>query len=226
VGGQAPVHRRQHPPPGRHHGTSTARKIAIAGTGESGAKDGAFSVATFNDPQGMGAEGRHAVRRRPQESPDSRIGSQKADGQDGSPAPASRGRDRDGDGPALKTGLNSPWDVLIDGNLLYVAMGGAPSDLGDGSGGRTASPAYARQTAARNIRDGLAGAASEFAQPSGLCSDGKDVVGGGQRDQLDPRGCRSRAAGRCRRSSARGCSISATRDGVGDRVRLQARRWA
>src|SRR5262249_23517303 len=33
------------------------KKIAIAGTGEPGRKDGAFDGATFNDPQGMALKG-------------------------------------------------------------------------------------------------------------------------------------------------------------------------
>src|SRR5262249_6532145 len=99
------------------------KKISIAGTGDSGAKDGTFSTATFNDPQGMALKGdtlyvadrkNHLIR-----ALDLKKQTVKTVAGTGE-----QGRDRDGDGPALKTGLNSPWDLLIDGNSMYVAMAG------------------------------------------------------------------------------------------------------
>ena len=45
------------------------KKIAIAGTGTPGRKDGTFAEAQFNDPQGMALDGDDALRRRPQEPP-------------------------------------------------------------------------------------------------------------------------------------------------------------
>src|SRR5262249_58309850 len=35
-----------------------------------------------------------------------------------------QGRDRDGDGPALRVGLNSPWDLLLVGDRMFIAMAG------------------------------------------------------------------------------------------------------
>ena len=32
-----------------------------------------------------------------------------------------QGRERDGDGPALAAGLNSPWDLLVVGDRMFVA---------------------------------------------------------------------------------------------------------
>ena len=66
------------------------KKIAVAGSGKEGFKDGAFAEATFSDPQGMALDGEtlyvadrknHCIRA---------LDLKKRNGQDSSPAPASR----------------------------------------------------------------------------------------------------------------------------------------
>ncbi len=148
-------------------------KLAVVGTGAPGKTDGAFDKAQFNDPQGLAVRGdtvyvadrkNHAVRQidlsaktvttvagtGAQADPDDRRLA----------APV----------PATEIGLNSPWDVTLDGNTLYVAMAGhhqiwaldlKAKTIGSyaGSGRETLTDGPLRRAA--------------FAQPSGLASDGK-----------------------------------------------------
>src|SRR5262249_11361077 len=97
------------------------KKIAIAGMGEPGKKDGAFAKASFNDPQGMALKGdtlyvadrkNHLLRALDlkKQTVTTVAGTGK------------QGRERDGDGPALDTGLNSPWALLLDGDRLFIGM--------------------------------------------------------------------------------------------------------
>src|SRR5208337_1278514 len=93
------------------------KKIAIAGAGHSGKADGAFDKATFNDPQGLALAGEilyvadrknHLIRalnlKTQMVKTIAGTGEQGADRQDG--------------GLALRTGLNSPWDLCLVGNQL------------------------------------------------------------------------------------------------------------
>src|SRR5262249_32266058 len=77
-------------------------------------------------------------------------------------------------GPALKTGLNSPWDLLVHGKTLFIAMAGAHQiwtlDLergtmapfaGNGNEGINDEPKTLRR--------------AMFAQPSGLATDGTNL---------------------------------------------------
>ncbi len=147
------------------------KKIAIAGTGESGTLDGAFDKAQFNDPQGMALKGdtlyvadrkNHLIRALDLKK--QTVVTVAGNGE--------QGRDREGDGPALKTGLNSPWDLLLDGDRLFVAMAGHHQiwimDLK-----KNRVSAYAGN-GSEDIVDGALGRA-EFAQPSGLTTDGKTL---------------------------------------------------
>jgi DNA-binding beta-propeller fold protein YncE len=147
------------------------RKIAIAGTGKPGRNDGAFEKASFNDPQGLALKGdilyvadrkNHLIRTLDLKKQTVRtiagIGHQGTDFRRG--------------GPALRTGLNSPWDVLVHGNELYIAMAGCHQiwmmDLARNVVAPFAGTAY------ENIVDGPR-PTSCFAQPSGLTSDGRKL---------------------------------------------------
>src|SRR5262249_41071800 len=81
-------------------------------------------------------------------------------------------------GDATKVGLNSPWDLLIRGDRLFIAMAGHHQiwvlDLGSNQLAPFAG------NGREDIRDGLLlpdfrrrEPGSSFAQPSGLASDGK-----------------------------------------------------
>jgi DNA-binding beta-propeller fold protein YncE len=146
-------------------------KIAIAGTGAAGKADGAFDEATFNDPQGMALDGEtlyvadrknHLVR-----ALDLKAKTVKRVA-----GIARQGIARFEGGPALETGLNSPWDLLLRDGSLFIALAGhhqiwkldlKKMDLQPYAGnGR------------ENIQDGELTRAS-FAQPSGLTTDGKKI---------------------------------------------------
>jgi thiol-disulfide isomerase/thioredoxin len=147
------------------------KKIAVAGTGESGHADGTFDKASFNDPQGMALRGdtlyvadrkNHLLR-----ALDLKKQTVKTVAGTGE-----QGRDRFGEGNPLKIGLNSPWDVLIQGDRLFIAMAGHHQIwVLDLARNRLAPFAGDGQ---ETLQDGPLGL-SCFAQPSGLASDGKTL---------------------------------------------------
>jgi sugar lactone lactonase YvrE len=146
-------------------------KIAVAGTGAPGKKDGPFDQAQFDDPQGMAVNGdtlyvadrkNHLIREL-----DLKAKTVKRNAGNGE-----QDRDRETGGPALERGLNSPWALLLDGDRLFIAMAGHHQlwtlnlkdkmlSLFAGSG-------------AERLRDGPHEIAC-FAQPSGLTTDGKNL---------------------------------------------------
>ena len=147
------------------------KKIAVAGLGEPGKDDGPFAKARFNDPQGMALRGDrlYVADRRNHEI---RVLDLKARTVQTIAGLGVQGADREMGGPALKTGLNSPWDLLLHKDRLYIAMAGHHQiwvmDLERG----IVAP-YAGN-GRENIRDGTL-LTSCFAQPSGLTTDGKTL---------------------------------------------------
>jgi thiol-disulfide isomerase/thioredoxin len=192
------------------------KKIAIAGMGEPGKVDGAFARARFNDPQGMALKGEtlyvadrknHLIRALDLKNQTVRTVA----------GTGEQGRDRDGDGPALKVGLNSPWDVLLDGNRLFIAMAGHHQiwvlDVV-----RNQVAAYAGN-GREDLGDGTL-SRSMFAQPSGLCSDGRTLyVADSETSSI--RAVPLTGRGEVRTLVGEGLFDFGDVDGVGDRVRLQ-----
>ncbi len=150
--------------------TLAGKKLAVAGSGIEGNKDGSFAEARFADPQGMALDGdtlyvadrkNHQIRALDLQKQTVRtvagIGEQDRES-------------RFAGGPALKTGLNSPWDLLLHNNKIFIAMAGNHQIW-------TFDPALGRvDPFAGNGREDLEDgplAQSSFAQPSGLASDGK-----------------------------------------------------
>ena len=147
------------------------KKIAVAGIGEPGKADGPFAKASFNDPQGMALQGdvlyvadrkNHLIR-----ALDLKARTVKTVAGTGA-----QGMDREMGGAALKTGLNSPWALLLHKDRLYIAMAGHHQIWLMEPAKGTVVP-YAG-SGRENIRDGLL-TTSCFAQPSGLASDGKTL---------------------------------------------------
>ena len=145
------------------------KKIAIAGAGTSGNADGGFDKATFNDPQGMAVDGdivyvadrrNHLIR-----ALDLKEKTVKTVAGTGK-----QGLFRDKAGPALEVGLNSPWDILRKDNTLFIAQAGHHQIWTLDLKKQQLSP-YAG-TGRENILDGKLRQAN-FAQPSGLSTDGK-----------------------------------------------------
>jgi DNA-binding beta-propeller fold protein YncE len=145
----------------------------VIGSGTPGFKDGSFTECQFDDPQGMTGSGdviyvadrkNHAIRKidLAAKTVTTVAGTGKQDGDF-----ANRGRTKPAKGKEI--GLNSPWDLLLIGQTIYIAMAGhhqiwtydlAKDELLPFAGnGR------------EHIKDGPH-YASSFAQPSGLVSDG------------------------------------------------------
>lgn len=150
--------------------------LAVAGAGTPGKDDGAFDQAKFDDPQGMAVTGdtlfvadrkNHTIRELDLKAKTVKTvagtGQQEGD-------PGNRRLDKPV--PARSIGLNSPWDLLLVGNQLYIAMAGHHQvwvmDLGNKDIGPYAG------NGRENIGDGPLGS-SMFAQPSGLATDGKSI---------------------------------------------------
>src|SRR5262249_56066809 len=100
------------------------KKVGVAGIGMPGRRDGPFATAQFDDPQGMAVNGtvlyvadrkNHCIRELNLRTQMVRTiaGTGEQD----------RG-DRSEGGPALERGLNSPWDLYLDGDRLFIAMAG------------------------------------------------------------------------------------------------------
>ncbi len=194
----------------------TGKKIAIVGSGEPGIRDGAYDSAQFNDPQGMALRDdilyvadrkNHLIRA--VNLKQERVSTVAGTGE--------QGRDRDGDGPARKVGLNSPWDLLLVGNRLYIAMAGHHQiwvmDLT-----RNQVSAFAGD-GGEDIVDGPLDR-SRFAQPSGLTTDGKTLwVADSETSSIRAIPLTSR--GEVRTLVGQDLFKFGDVDGVGDQVRLQ-----
>lgn len=148
------------------------KKIAIAGTGSPGLKDGPFADAKFDDPQGLAVDGNtlyvadrknHAIR-----ALDLKAGTVSTVAGTGTQDQSTRSLDKPA--PAKTTGLNSPWDLYLVGKKMYIAMAGHHQiwlmDLDKNEIAPFAGDGR------ENIKDGPLYAAN-FAQPSGLTADEK-----------------------------------------------------
>jgi thiol-disulfide isomerase/thioredoxin len=152
------------------------------GSGAVGKSDGDFKTATFNHPQGMALKGdtlyvadneNHMLRK-----VDLKAKKVTTISGDGEQAPGARIAWSSGKPKQIQ--LNSPWDLWIEGNDLYIAMAGPHQiwkmDLDEKSIGPYAG------NAREDIVDGpllpddpYTRGFSSFAQPSGLSSDGKSL---------------------------------------------------
>src|SRR5262249_31620563 len=98
------------------------KKIAIAGSGKEGFKNGKFADARFSDPQGMSLDGdtlyvpdrkNHTIRAL--NLKDETVKTVAGTGH--------QTHKRTG-GKALEIGLNSPWDLLLHDGKVFIAMAG------------------------------------------------------------------------------------------------------
>lgn len=193
------------------------KKIAIAGSGEEGQKDGTFAEATFSDPQGMTLVGdtlyvadrkNHMIRALDLKKQTVKVvagtGKQNRYG-------------RFQSGPGLETGLNSPWDLLYANGKIYIAMAGHHQiwtyDLKE----RTVAP-YAGD-GRENLADGPLDESS-FAQPSGLTTDGTNLyVADSEISAI--RKLPMNGKGKVETLVGEGLFEFGDKDGKGDQVRLQ-----
>jgi DNA-binding beta-propeller fold protein YncE len=199
-------------------------KKLVVGTGEPGYLDGPGERAQFNDPQGMALKGEtvfvadrknHLIR-----ALDLKTGTVSTAAGTGKQAGGLRSRQRGG--PALETSLNSPWDLLLVGERLYVAMAGHHQIWALDLARQQITP-YAGD-GMENIQDGSL-AEAEFAQPSGLTTDGKrlyvaDSEASAVRAVPLP-GSGDAAVRTVVGASGRGLFRFGDADGPGDKARLQ-----
>jgi len=198
--------------------TLEGKVLSVIGDGKPGLKDGSFVSAEFHYPQGVTladadtlyvADTDNSALRRV----DLKKGTVTTVAGDGKQTYMD-----DGDQPAAKAELNTPWDVLAHGGLIYIAMAGQHELW-------TYDPAsqeikHFAGSGREGIDDGELSEAS-FAQPSGLTTDG------GKLYVADPEASAVRAVdldghfARVKTLLGLGLFTFGDVDGTGDDVRLQ-----
>jgi thiol-disulfide isomerase/thioredoxin len=170
--------------------TQTGKILDVAGSGEIGAADGDFATATFNHPQGMALAGEllyvadtenHLIRRL-----DLQARTVTTIAGTGTQASGQYRR-----GPAREVELSSPWDLVLEKGILYIAMAG-PHQIWAMNLRHEEIGAYAGSGREARIDGPLMQAA--LAQPSGITSDGTNLyiadseISSIRSVSLDPRG--------------------------------------
>lgn len=196
------------------------KKIAIAGNGTTGTKDGAFDQAQFNDPQGMALHGstlyvadrkNHLLRALDLDK--KTVTTIAGNGEQGS----FLDRQRATPVAARKIGLNSPWALYLNGNDLFIAMAGHHQIWKMDLKKNEVVP-YAG-AGPENILDGTL-QRSLFAQPSGLTSDGTTLyVADSEVSAI--RAVPLNGKGEVKTLVGEGLFEFGDKDGMGDQVRLQ-----
>lgn len=186
----------------------------IGGAAE-GFKDGSFAEAQFDEPLGMALKG-DLLYIADRENHLIRVADLKA-GVVRTAAGTGKQGWRSEPVEPLKTALNSPWDLAVDGDRLYIAMAGnhqiwmldlAKNKIGVFSG-----------TGRETLTDGTH-AQANFSQPSGLSLGGGRLyvadaeVSGVRELELD-------AEGKTRTLVGTGLFDFGDKDGVGDEALLQ-----
>ncbi len=188
----------------------------MIGSGKKGFSDGPLNQAEFFNPQGLAYRdgllfvadtGNHSIRK--VDLRERLITTIAGTGRQGYLFQISS--------PANKISLNSPWDLVLHDNLLYIAMAGSHQiwalDLEAGSMAVHAGTGY------ENIVDGPL-LKSALAQPSGLTTDGKKIyfadseVSAVRMADIDRFGLVETIVGR-------GLFEFGDIDGIGEEVRLQ-----
>jgi thiol-disulfide isomerase/thioredoxin len=143
------------------------KMIAIAGTGMPGNVDGAFDkgMALLGDTLYVADRKNHSIRALDLSAKTVKLiaGTGVHDGDISN-------RRLDKPVPAREIGLNSPWDLVIEGDTLYIAMAGHHQIWAYDIKNKTIVP-YAG-SGRENIGDAPLPFAN-FAQPSGITSDGR-----------------------------------------------------
>jgi thiol-disulfide isomerase/thioredoxin len=145
--------------------------VETIGAGERGFADGAFDKASFYRPQGMALDGdnlyiadteNHLIRRV----------DLKARTVETIAGTGKQSREYFKQGPGRELGLNSPWDLLLVGRTLYIAMAG-PHQIWKLDLDKDIVSTFAGSGREARLDGPLLDAG--FAQPSGLATDGKNL---------------------------------------------------
>jgi DNA-binding beta-propeller fold protein YncE len=203
--------------------TLDGKLIDVIGNGQIGAKDGSYTDATFDHPQGMALSGdtlyvadteNHLIRTIDLKT--KTVSTLAGTGM--------QDRRRTSGGTLKSTALNSPWDLEIVDGTLFIAMAG-PHQLWSHEIGSNDIGVFAG-TGREDILDGPLDQ-SALAQPSGISSDGKfiyvaDSEGSSIRQiSVDPKGKVTTIIGAHDLPNGRTLFEFGDRDGVGSDARLQ-----
>jgi sugar lactone lactonase YvrE len=163
----------------------TATLAATIGSGRTGAADGGFEAASFNQPQGLalepGAGGGPPTTLLVADTENHLLRRVRLDARSVETIAGTGRQSRAvllGMQPARTTPLNSPWDLLVHGGQIYVAMAG-PHQIWRLPGDASVIGVHAGN-GREDVVDGpllpkkpFATGAASFAQPSGLATDGE-----------------------------------------------------
>lgn len=145
--------------------------LEVIGSGKQGLTDGNFNTSTFNHPNGMALDGdklyvadtqNHLIRQINLTT--KTVSTIAGTGKQGSYTSMS--------GLALKTALNSPWDLQFAGNMLFIAIAGQHQIWKLDLVTRQISQFAGSGSEARQDGELLE---SAFAQPSGLLFDNNNI---------------------------------------------------
>lgn len=197
--------------------------LDVIGTGAIGSENGNYTTATFDHPQGMALSGdvlyiadteNHLLRAVDLKS--KTVSTIAGTGKQAS--------FRSPGGEASVTALNSPWDLLVVGKKLYIAMAG-PHQLWSLDLESNRTEPYAG-SGREDIRNGTLDSCA-LAQPSGIVTDGTylyvvDSEGSAVRQiPLDSDGKVTTIVGTSDLPGGRALFEFGDIDGTGDEVRLQ-----
>jgi thiol-disulfide isomerase/thioredoxin len=190
--------------------------LDVIGDGAIGNRNGSFAEAEFNHPQGVAIDGEtlyvcdtenHLIRRvdLKARTVETLVGT------------GQQARRFNEPGTGTSVALNSPWDALVHGGMLYIAMAGPHQLWVVDLKTREARP-YAGSGRENHTDGPLLSAA--LAQPSGVTTDGKSIffadseISSIRAAALSPGGSVTTIVGE-------GLFDYGDIDGVGDKVRLQ-----
>lgn len=146
--------------------------VAVAGSGNQGRTDGTFLAAEFNQPQGLAYDAKHNLLY-VADTENHLI--RKLDLQAQTVTTISgtgeQVYDRTGGGIGTDQGLNSPWDLALSGDTLFIAMAG-PHQLWTLDLKTNTARAWVG-SGSENIVDGIGTSSAALAQPSGLAISGE-----------------------------------------------------
>ena len=148
------------------------KKIAVAGNGKEGLKDGAFAEAQFSDPQGMALvrDTLYVADRKNHSIRALNLKEQTVKLVAGTGAKQLVFRKPGTSRPAREYSLVSPWDLLWHNNRLYIAIAGH-NQIWTFDPAKDTVAIYAGN-GNEDLVDGPVKTAA-FAQPSGLATNGK-----------------------------------------------------
>jgi thiol-disulfide isomerase/thioredoxin len=196
---------------------TAGRVLDMIGNGQSGATDGAYDKATFHHPQGLAYDGLRRLFVADTENHLIRLVDLKKKSVSTIAGTGKQAGPHASGGSAESTALNSPWDLTLVGDALYIAMAGAHQiwrlDLIDQSVHPFAG------NGAENIVDGLL-ETSSLAQPSGLTTDGKKLYFADS-EVSAVRSADLTKDGKVKTIVGEGLFAFGDRDGIGEQVRLQ-----